>query len=46
MKMKIIILIIFCMLGFLCTQWAKNNKIDKPITIECDGGVCDPPEGY
>jgi len=50
MKMvnKIILLILFCMLGFLCSQWAKSvsNKIHEPVKIECEGDICPVPEEY
>ena len=48
MKMvKIILLILFCIAGFLCSQWAKSvsNKIHLPA-IECEGGICPVPEEY
>jgi len=49
MKMiKVILLIIFCLIGFFCTEWARsvNNKIHEPTTIDCEGGVCEPPEEW
>ena len=49
MKMvKIILLILFCIAGFLCSQWAKNvgSKIHDPTTIECEDGICPMPEGW
>ena len=49
MKMvKIILLIIFCILGFLCSQWAKSvsNKIHEPTKIECEGGICPMPKEW
>ena len=49
MKMfKIILLILFCILGFLCSQWAKNvsDKIHDPTKIECESGICPLPEEY
>ena len=49
MKMvKIILLILFCIAGFLCSQWAKSvsNKIHEPAEIECEDGICPVPEGW
>lgn len=48
MKMKIIILILFCIIGFLCGWWVKtiNNQINEPINIQCDGGICGPLSEY
>lgn len=48
MKIKIIILILFCIIGFLYGRWAKEiaDKVNKPVKIECDGGVCTPPEEW
>jgi len=45
---KVILLIIFCLVGFFCSQWARsvNNKIHEPTTIDCEGGICGPPEGW
>lgn len=46
--MKIIILILFCIIGFLCGWWARevSKGIITPINIECDGGICPPIEEY
>ena len=49
MKMlKIILLILFCIAGFLCSQWAKSvyDKVHDPTTIECEDGICPMPEGW
>ena len=45
---KIIILIFFCLIAALCGRWAKevSNKINEPIKMECQGGLCPAPEEY
>lgn len=55
--MKIIILILFCMLGFLIgssiRQYNTNNSLDRGTYIKdvalnrgCESGICPPVEEY
>jgi len=47
MKMKIIILILFCIAGFLIGAsirlYNTKSSLDRGINIECDSGICPPP---
>ena len=53
----IIILILFCLIGFLIGRFVvlnytksilykRTNKQDVSPDRECEGGVCPPPKGY
>ena len=48
--MKIIILILFCLIGFGVTycirQYNTNSSPDSKTGIECRGGICPMPEEY
>ena len=50
MKMKIIILILFCLIGFLIGRFVvlnnANSSLDSRTGIECQGGICPMPEGW
>lgn len=46
---RILILILFCLLGFLsgctCSRVSKVDNVQKEVS-ECEDGICKPPEGY
>ena len=48
MKMKIIILILFCLIGFLIGRFVvlKNTKSSLIEGTTCQGGICPMPEEY